>query len=166
MQHISDLRPDSRNARKHNARNIGLIEKALNEVGAARSIVIDETGTVLAGNGLLEAAAAAGIHRVQVVDGDGETIIAVRRSNLTPEQKQRLALFDNRAAELAEWDTDVLAEMVDAGDDLSGLWSDDELAALLPTEPTAPAEFAAYDEDIETMHRCPSCGYEWSGKSS
>lgn len=166
MQHIRDLRPDPKNARRHTPKNIGLIERSLNEVGAARSIVIDEEGTVLAGNGLLEAAAAAGIHRVQVVDGDGETIIAVRRSNLTPEQKQRLALFDNRAAELASWDTDVLAEMVEAGDDLSGIWTDDELAALLPTEPTAPAEFASYDEDIETTHRCPSCGYEWSGKSS
>ena len=27
-----------------------------------------------------------------------------------------------------------------------------------------PDEFGAYDEDIETEHQCPKCGYVWSGK--
>src|SRR5512146_1681611 len=109
IKHIGDLRPDPRNARKHNPRNIGMIEDALHEVGAARSIVIDEDGTILAGNGVVEAAASAGIERVRVVDADGETIVAVRRKGLTDAQKQRLALFDNRAAETAERDADVRA---------------------------------------------------------
>ena len=39
---ISDLKPDKKNRRKHNQRNIGMIVDALHEVGAARSIVIDE----------------------------------------------------------------------------------------------------------------------------
>lgn len=99
---IADLKQDPANARKHNPRNVGMIENALNEVGAARSIVIDEDGRILAGNATVEAAAQAGIERVQVVDADGETLIAVRRSGLTEEQKRRLALFDNRAAELEE----------------------------------------------------------------
>ena len=30
----------------------------------------------------------------------------------------------------------------------------------------APVEFAEKDESIETEHRCPSCGYVWSGKTS
>lgn len=131
MAHLRDLTPDPTNARAHTARNVGTIEAALREVGAARSIVIDENGVVLAGNATVEAAAAAGIENVQVIEADGETIIAVMRKNLTPEQKRRLALFDNRAAELAEWDTASLAAMVEAGDDMRGLWSDDELAALL-----------------------------------
>jgi hypothetical protein len=128
---LGDLTPDPRNARRHTPRNVGAIEQALREVGAARSIVIDEAGTVLAGNATIEAAAQAGIERVQVVDADGETLIAVRRTGLTPEQKTRLALFDNRAAELAEWEPAVLAELADSGVDLSGLWSDRELAILL-----------------------------------
>lgn len=132
ITHIKELRPDKRNARRHNPRNIGMIEKALGEVGAARSIVIDEDGNVLAGNGTIEAAAAAGIEKVQVVDADGETIIAVRRSGLTPEQKQRLALYDNRTAELAEWDTTVLSDILDEQEAaLDGLFADDELDALL-----------------------------------
>lgn len=135
LTHIKDLTPDRRNARKHNPRNIGLIVDALQEVGAARSIVIDENGEVLAGNGTIEAAAEAGITKMQVVDADGDTIIAVRRSNLTPEQKTRLALFDNRSADLADWDADVLAELESEGDLLSGLFSADELLAELNQVP-------------------------------
>lgn len=131
ITHLKDLTPDPRNARKHNPRNVGMIETALQEVGAARSIVVDENGMVLAGNATIEAAAAAGIERVQVVDADGETIIAVRRTGLTDEQKRKLAFYDNRTAELADWDLDQILADVNAGLDLSALWREDELDALL-----------------------------------
>lgn len=130
VQHIRDLAPDPRNARRHTPRNVGMIEAALREVGAARSIVVDEDGTILAGNATADAAAAAGIERVQIIDADGETLIAVRRSGLTPEQKAKLALYDNRAAELAEWEPAALADLVEEID-LSGLFRDDEIAVLL-----------------------------------
>jgi 16S rRNA G966 N2-methylase RsmD len=67
---------------------------------------------------------------VRVIEAEGDEIIAVKRSNLTPEQKTRLALFDNRSAELAEWDAGVL-EGLSEEIDLSGLWNDEELSALL-----------------------------------
>ena len=132
IQTLADLTPDPRNARKHNPRNVGLVERALNEVGAARSIVIDESGVVLAGNATIEAAGRAGIEKVQVVDADGETIIAVRRTGLTQAQKTRLALFDNRTAELADWDAEVIASLV-AEDDkaLDGLFENNELLELI-----------------------------------
>lgn len=134
IESIGDLKPDQRNARKHNPRNIGMIEAALREVGAARSIVIDEKGNILAGNGTIEAAAQAGIERVQVVDADGETIIAVRRSGLTEAQKRKLALYDNRSAELADWDAEILAAVkLDDDAALEGLFSDDELGDILST---------------------------------
>lgn len=131
IDHIGQLHPDPRNARKHNPRNIGMVVNSLQEVGAARSIVIDEKGNVLAGNGTIEAAAQAGIERVHVVDADGETIVAVRRSGLSEEQKKRLALFDNRTAELAGWDVEVLQELSEQGDALEGMFSGDELDTLL-----------------------------------
>lgn len=131
VRSIADLKPDSQNARRHNPRNIGMIRQALGEVGAARSIVIDEQGTVLAGNGVLEAAADAGIERVQVVDADGETIIAVRRKGLTPEQKKRLAYFDNAANDLSEWEPLQIAADMEAGFDFSGLFDDKELTGIL-----------------------------------
>lgn len=136
LTHIRDLIPDPRNARLHNPRNVGLISDSLREVGAARSIVIDDLNTVLAGNGVLEAASEAGITKVQVVDADGETIIAVRRSGLTDAQKVRLALFDNRAGDLSTWSPEVLKQLKADGADLSNLWGADELAELFAaTEP-------------------------------
>lgn len=132
IEHIKDLLPDPQNARKHNPTNIGMIGDALQEVGAARSIVIDEKGMVLAGNGVLEAAEAVGITKLQVVDADGETIIAVRRSDLTAKQKKRLALFDNRTAELADWDGQVISDLL-AEDEaiLKGMFDADLLKKLI-----------------------------------
>jgi len=93
---IADLNPDPTNARSHSPRNIGMLVDSLQQLGASRSIVIDEEGTVLAGNGVVEAAAEAGITKVRVVDVAGDELVAVRRTGLTPEQKVDLALRDNR----------------------------------------------------------------------
>ncbi len=144
---IADLTPDPRNARRHTPRNVGLLVDSLQEVGAARSIVIDEAGTILAGNATVEAAGEAGIERVVVVPADGETIVAVQRTGLTAKQKARLALLDNRTAELAEWEPGVLAALAEEGVKLGDLWAADELTALLnggepviptPQEPREP----------------------------
>jgi hypothetical protein len=130
VTHIRDLVPDPANRRSHNPRNVGMIVDALHQVGAARSIVIDEDNVVQAGNGVVEAAAEAGITKVRVVDVDGSTLVAVRRSGLTPEQKRALAMFDNRTAELAEWNAAQLQADALAGVDLSPWFSASELTAL------------------------------------
>ena len=167
--HIRDLKPDPTNARRHNARNIGTIVDSLHEVGAARSVVVDEDLKILAGHGTIDGAAEAGITRVKIVDADGEEIVAVRRRGLTPEQKKRLAYFDNRANELSDWDPAQLALDVSAGLSLDGLFYENELADILAGVETngdvlSPEDFPSYGEDIETEYRCPSCAYEWSGK--
>ena len=163
---IADLKPDSRNARKHNQRNLNMIVDALHKVGAARSIVIDEDGVILAGNGVVEAAADAGIERVQVVDADGETIVAVRRTGLTDEQKRKLAYYDNRTAEVAEWDAKQIAADLEAGVELGDLFDADEMSKILEqaADAIAPDGFKEYDEGIPTEWCCPKCGYKWSGK--
>ena len=165
---LADLTPDPKNARKHTPRNVGMIEQSLHEVGAARSIVIDENGVVLAGNATIEGAAAAGIEKVQVVDADGQTIIAVRRSGLSSEQKTKLALFDNRAAELATWDPVVLQQQHIP---LGAFWTEEEfkqelakVVTPLEQEVTPPVDFGSYDETIDTQYQCPKCHFEWSGK--
>ena len=127
MSKISDLTPDAQNARAHNPRNVGMIVNALHEVGAARSIVIDEDGNILAGNATIEAAAEAGIENLQIVEADGETIVAVRRTGLTDAQKTRLKYFDNRTAELADWNPDVILADLEAGVDLGDIFTDIEL---------------------------------------
>jgi len=133
IEALADLTPDPRNARRHTDRNVGMIRDALAEVGAARSIVIDERGVILAGNATAKAATEAGL-KLQVIDADGDSIVAVRRSNLSAKQKTRLALFDNRAAEEAGWDVDVLSGLNDDGL-LDGMWSAEELDRLLSVAP-------------------------------
>jgi hypothetical protein len=78
------------------------------------SIVIDEDGVILAGNGTVEQAGQVGIEKVQVVDADGDTLIAVRRTGLTDEQKRKLAYYDNRTADLAEWDVEQITADINA----------------------------------------------------
>jgi hypothetical protein len=135
VTHIAELVPDPNNARKHSPRNVEMITSALREVGAARSIVIDEDNVVLAGNATIQAATDVGITHVHVVEADGQTVVAVRRRGLTSQAKARLALFDNRAAELAEgWDAQVLRVLEADGVDLSSFWQDDELSAVLAAE--------------------------------
>ena len=124
-----------------------MIVDALHQVGAARSIVIDEDGQVLAGNGVVDAAAEAGLHRVRVVDADGETLVAVRRRGLTRAQKRQLAIYDNRSAELATWDTDQLRVDFEAGEDLSAFFVEAELDQLLGT----PVTLASGKTDPEAL---------------
>ncbi|MDP9367739.1 MAG: ParB N-terminal domain-containing protein, partial [Chloroflexota bacterium] len=151
---LSCLLPDPRNARKHSDRNLAQIEQAIQEVGAARSIVVDEAGVILAGNATVQAAMQAGLTRVRVVEADGTELVAVRRSGLTSEQKCRLALHDNRAAELAEWDTDVLASLADEMD-LSALGEPDELADLLASGEASPADLLGDPDEVPPLPAVP-----------
>lgn len=104
VKNLTELKQDPHNFRKHNDRNVGAIKAAIQEVGTARSIVIDENDEIMAGNATVRAAQQAGVEKVRIIDAEGDEIIAVRRSGLTAWQKKRLALADNRAADLAEWD--------------------------------------------------------------
>lgn len=61
---IADLKPDPKNVRAHSARNMAVLERSLEKHGAAWSIVIDEHGRILAGNGIVEAAKRVGIERI------------------------------------------------------------------------------------------------------
>ena len=129
MSSLADLKPDQNNARKHNPRNIGMVANSLREVGAARSGVIDEHGNILAGNGTYEALSEAGIEKVKIVQADGNEWVVVQRTGLSEQQKLKLALYDNRSAELAEWDKEVLADIDPAI--MESMFSTDELEDLL-----------------------------------
>ena len=167
MTSIKDLKSDHKNARKRTDRSAELIKESLQRYGAARSIVIDEDNRILAGNGTIEGAKEAGINRIRVIETDGDEVIAVRRTGLTEEQKVGLALADNRTADLSEWDQEMLNRLGEQHD-ISLFFSQDDLDGILETEAEVlpPEDFAEVDDDITTEHRCPSCGYEWSGKSS
>ena len=108
MTKINELKADHKNARKRTDRSATLIEESLKRYGAARSIVIDEDGRVLAGNGTVEGAKAAGLENVRIIESDGNEIIAVKRTGLTEDQKVGLALADNRSSDLSDWDASML----------------------------------------------------------
>lgn len=128
---ISDLRFDPENARVRTAKGEAMIQESLQQVGAARSIVIDEDGTILAGNGTVEAAGQVGIDNVVIVEASGDEIIAVRRKGLTDEQKKKLAYYDNRTGDEAEWDMEqVAADLLEGFDFLDDLF--DEIPAPEP----------------------------------
>lgn len=161
---IRQLSSDPSNRRRHPPRNIAMLRRAMSSVGIARAVVTDETNTVLAGNATVQAAASLGFRRLHVVDVDGETLVAVRRIGLTEEQKRELAMFDNRTAELAEWDTEQLVADARAGLSLAEFFQPVELADLLgadaptPTfSPVSATEQGRLDEMAQTV--CPKCGH-------
>jgi len=126
---IADLKFDPQNARVRTAKGEAMIQKSLQEVGAARSIVIDEDGIILAGNGTVEAAGQVGIENVVIVEASGDEIIAVRRVGLTDEQKKKLAYYDNRTGDEAEWDMEQVArDLLGGYDFLDELFETDEIA--------------------------------------
>ena len=142
---VADLVADPKNRRRHGERNLGMIAEAIDKVGAARSIVIDEANQVLAGNGVLQGAQKAGLRKVQIVDADGDTIIAVRRRGLTAIQKRQLAMYDNRAGELAEWNVEQLREDQRDGLELKPFFFDKEIDALLRVKGERAVNFVAAD---------------------
>ena len=175
-ERIDALTPDPENLRVHSDRNLEMIRSSITNYGVNRPIVMDENGVVLAGNGVLEAARAAGITKVKVVEVDGNEIVAVQVDHLTEDQKREYAVADNRAGELSEWDTERLREFVVSGSvDVGGLFFDDELQRLIGTiykdEETRQAE-AVRTEKMQARERrldaesnvvmCPHCYHEWT----
>lgn len=175
---ISKLTPDPNNARKRTPLSASVIRKSIEQFGMTRSIVTDENGVILAGNGAFEEAGQLGIERVIVVETTGNEIVAVKRTNLTAEQKTQYAIADNTASDFSTWDYEILEELAQEVD-YSEFFPDDKLNELLeslgkgesfgntePKEdgnPESPEDFKEYGEDIETEHCCPKCGYKWSG---
>lgn len=157
---IADLTSDANNCRKHNPRNVGGIVTSLQRVGAARSIVIDENNVVLAGNATVEAAAQAGITKLAVVEADGNTVVAVRRTGLSDKQKAELAIADNRTAELATWDAEQILAMLGVYDidplDVGFVQLEiDTLADIQDGTPDAGAEPEAdYQETFSVIVAC------------
>jgi DNA modification methylase len=137
---IADLRPDSRNARKHGKKNLATIRASLEQFGQQRAAVIRSDGTVLAGNGMLEAARSLGW---------SELAVTVVPDGWSDEQARAYALADNRTGELAEWDVAVLdehlVELEVAGLDIESLGfeppkrddaeHDDEVPVEVPADP-------------------------------
>lgn len=137
IETVRDLTPDPRNANRGTERGAGMLETSLREYGAGRSLLVDKHGVVIAGNKTLEAAASIGLQDVVVVPTDGTKLVIVQRTDLDLESDPRakaLGVADNRVAQVGlDWDTDVLRSLLADGTDLSKMFTEDEIAALLTT---------------------------------
>jgi len=147
MTSIKDLKPDHRNARKRTDRSASLIAESLKRFGAARSIVIDEDNRILAGNGTVEGAKAAGIQNIRVIETDGTEIIAVKRTGLSEDDKIGLALADNRTSDLSDWDKDMLQQL-SAEHDLAPWFEADDLAEIMGEAEQLPTEGLTDADDV------------------
>jgi hypothetical protein len=153
---IKDLKHDHKNARRRTDRSSMLIAESLKRFGAARSIVIDEDNRILAGNGTIEGAKAAGIKNIRVIETDGSEIIAVRRTDLSEDDKIGLALADNRTSDLSEWDGAMLHQLSEEHD-ISAWFDKKELEELFGTED-------AIDEDSPYTNKTNAPIYEPTGE--
>lgn len=162
MVPISKLVHDPENARVHPTRNREAIRAALAEFGQQEPIVIAKDGkTVIAGNGQLDEAIELGWDEIWATKFPG-----------TPKQARAYGFIDNRSSDLSEFDpAKLLAALrqISADNLLDAVaFRENEIQDLLasmkpPQMGGPPPEFPAYDEDLETDHECPECGYEWSG---
>jgi len=113
---VESLVPDPNNARKHSDANLSAIASSLQEFGQRKPIVVTEGNVIVAGNGTVEAALLVGLTDVDVV--------RVPKS-WSADQVKAFALADNRSAELAEWNPEVLSaqllELEQAGFDIEAL---------------------------------------------
>ncbi|MBK8321620.1 MAG: site-specific DNA-methyltransferase [Betaproteobacteria bacterium] len=123
------LLPYARNARTHSDEQVAQIAASIAEFGFTNPILAGADGVIVAGHGRLAAAQKLGLESVPVVVLD----------HLTPTQRRALVIADNRIAENAGWDDDVLrmelAALQDEAFDLALTGFDaDALAEILTDE--------------------------------
>ena len=108
---MNEIKFDKRNYRKHNDKNKKLIKKSLQECGAGRSIIIDNEGEIIAGNGVYEQAQKLGL-KTKIVETDGSELVVVKRTDLATDddKRKRLAVMDNSTSDTSEFDIDLLEE--------------------------------------------------------
>ena len=105
---LSALRRPERNVRIHSDKQITEFKRSIEMFGQIRPIVIDESGTILAGNGLYEA--------------------------LSESQKKKLMLADNRIVSLGVDDLQGFDEIIAGLDDLDVPGYDEELLKTLTAD--------------------------------
>lgn len=139
---IDSVHYDPENARLHPDRNKEAIRRSLEMYGQTTPIVVQKsTMKVVAGNG-----------RLEVCKELGWTEIAATIIDMTDLEAAGYGLADNRTAELAKWDFEVVARLdkllADAGHDSVG-WSPDELAVLRTDWTQFPGAMDSPPEDPE-----------------
>ena len=125
LWNLERLIPYEKNAREHSTEQIAQIAASIVEFGFLNPILVDSNDGIVAGHGRLSAAKELAL---DVVPG-------VVLDHLTENQKKAYVLVDNKLAENATWNEDLLAEEIiklnlqDFDLNILG-WTDEELEAL------------------------------------
>lgn len=96
---IGDLKSYARNARTHTKKQLRQIADSINEFGFTNPVLIDGNDQIIAGHGRVEAAKLLG----------WTSVPTIRLEHLSADQVQAYVIADNRLAELAGWDSEILA---------------------------------------------------------
>ena len=98
---------DAHNFRYHNAENKKMIRDSLSELGAGRSIVMDNQNELIAGNGVYEQAQKLGMP-VRIIETDGSELVVVKRTDLATDdmKRKKLAAADNAISDHVEWNAE------------------------------------------------------------
>ena len=123
---IEALIPYARNSRTHSGAQVAQIAASIREFGWTNPVLVDGSNGIIAGHGRVLAARKLGFEQVPVIE----------LAHLTESQKRAYVLADNKLAENAGWDDELLRIELEAlqaaGFDLSLTgFADDELAALM-----------------------------------
>lgn len=151
-----ELAAHPQNWRVHGASQLESLKDVIARVGWADALLFNErTGRLIDGHARKEIAAS------------GEKVPVLIGSWTEEEEKLILATLDPISA-MAEADQgkldELLAEIETDSQAIEALLHD--LATPEPEMAEPPEEFPEFDESIDTEHRCPKCGYKWSGKAS
>lgn len=144
---LSDIKPDANNANLHTERGTWMVNKSLSKLGGGRGILLDKNNKIVAGNLTVEQAVDIGLEKLVIVDTDGDTIVATRRTDYDLDdphgQARQMAYADNRAATVSiDIDPERVVLDFDAGVELGDWFQDFELAEFGigddPPEDVAP----------------------------
>lgn len=115
---LADMKKAAKNVRMHTEKQLQEYERSIRMFGQIRPIVVDEEGNIMAGNGLYET-----LLRMKAEEAD-----VYRLENLTPAQKKKLAIADNKIYNLGVENLMVLNEFIEElRDDLDIPGFDEEI---------------------------------------
>jgi DNA modification methylase len=96
---VDRLAPRKANARTHSRKQVRQIAESITRFGFCNPVLIDDANHIIAGHGRVEAAKLLGLKEVPTL----------RLAHLSEAEKRAYVLADNRLAELAGWDREILA---------------------------------------------------------
>lgn len=122
VKKLSELRPATKNVRRHTDKQIAEYIRSLDMFGQIKPIIADEHGEIIAGNGLYQA----------LVQMGKETCDCYILSGLSENQKKKLMLADNRVYELGITDMDAFDEIIrELGNDIDVPGWDEDLLSMM-----------------------------------